>query len=263
MLNEFSKDKVRESFNKAVATYDSVTFLQSEAGEGLIRLLPDQNFKNVLDLGCGTGSLTKRLAKKFSQTKIFGVDIADKMVSYAKRICAIEKNIDFLCADADFLPLADNSNDLVFSNLMLQWLPNIESTLQEICRVLVKDGMLVLSTLGSNSLNELRDSWSRIDGYKHTSNFIGEDKIKNLLDKSNFKIIEFKKNHHYRLFDTLYELMLELKMLGAHNLNCERHKGLVGKNKFKKLEALYEGYRNSCGKLPLSYEVYYIYAIKK
>ena len=236
------KSNIAKSFNKAANVYDKAAILQQEVASNLLDLLNIAKTKPtiILDLGSGTGKMTLELAYLFSKTKVLGVDIAANMVQFAHSHYK-KNNIDFICADADHLPFANNSVDLITSNLMLQWSTNLEATLNEWSRVLEPCGKLFFSTLGPNSLHELRAAWKAVDHYSHVNTFLDKHYLVYYLTKLQFKNIKIKTVSHYRFFNSLRELILELKTLGAHNLQHKRQPGLFGKTNFKILQEHYEG----------------------
>lgn len=259
MFNLLDKTKVASSFNKAVSTYDQFAFLQKLAGTKLLNLInTNLSPQNILDLGCGTGKITQKCTHLFPTTKIYGIDIAEKMISHAQKH-ASHKNLTYICADADYLPFANNSVDLVFSNLMLQWLPNLEITFNELNRVLSRDGSLFFSILGAKSLHELRSSWSEIDHHQHVYNFFTAEQLSHFLANIGFTDIKRKTYTHSREFVTFRDLLLELKMLGTRYSHCGL--GLFGKTKWQQLSKSYEKFRTN-NKLPVTYEIHYFQAKK-
>jgi malonyl-CoA O-methyltransferase len=264
MLNKFNKVQVAKSFNRATKSYNQVNFIQRLVGDKLFQWidnLPTQPLK-IIDIGCGTGILTMRLAHTFSQGKMLGIDIAAGMIKCAHNNFIGVKNLNFHCADADHLPLADKAADLIFSNLMLQWSPDLKTTLIEFWRVLKPEGSLIFTIFGSDSLKELRGAWSKVDNGVHVSHFVNNQELICDLNFAGFKKLKLETAYCNRTFDSVYDIMQELKMLGAHNLHHDRHKGLFGKKKFEQFQAAYNQYRNSHNKLPLTFEIHYVHAIK-
>ncbi|NIV73292.1 MAG: methyltransferase domain-containing protein, partial [Gammaproteobacteria bacterium] len=77
-----------------------------------------------------------------------------------------------VCGDAEAIPLADASVDLAVSSLMLPTCPRPERVLAELHRVLVPGGLLMLASLGPDTLRELRQSWMAVDRHVHVQGFI-------------------------------------------------------------------------------------------
>ena len=143
--------QIKSAFNKASNQYDDCAFLQKEIAQRLNQKLEviSTQPKTVLDLGAGTGLLSKHLIKRFTNAQLISLDFAQ---------FSLQKNPakHKLCADAHQLPLADNSMDIVVSNLMLQWCAKPKQLFAEIHRVLKNNGLVLFSTFGPDTLKELK-----------------------------------------------------------------------------------------------------------
>ena len=256
------KTKIARTFGRAAANYDNVAILQQEAREQLISLLPLFAPKTILDLGSGTGVLSAKLANLFPDANVLGIDIANNMIEFSQTSWQEITNLEFTCADADYLPCAKESIDLAISNLMLQWSVNIKTTLGQLHRAIRPNGKLLFSTLGGNSLHELKNAWSKIDNYMHVNNFSSKNEIIDCLNQLNFKNIQIDTMNYRYFFNSVHELMLQLKILGANNLQSKRRDGLYGKKTFFMLQQYYQEATTNTMQLPATYEVYYVSATK-
>jgi len=124
----------------------------------------------VLDLGAGTGRVTRELKRRYPRALVIALDLAPGMLREARRQPALVAAFERVCADALQLPLADASVDLVFSSLMLQWCEPLGEAIAEVRRVLRPEGFFAFS-LWAPDLNELRQAWSQADGYNHVNHF--------------------------------------------------------------------------------------------
>ncbi|MEO6138746.1 MAG: methyltransferase domain-containing protein [Luteimonas sp.] len=99
----------------------------------------------ILDLGCGTGEITRRLAERYPQAVLLGVDILDSNLMLARRDSAdLGQRVQYAQGDAFALDIADASIDLVVCRHMSQSVPEFPSVLAEITRVLKPGGWLHL-----------------------------------------------------------------------------------------------------------------------
>lgn len=270
------KIKIAHTFSRAAANYDNIALLQQEVREHLINLLPSFTPKTILDLGSGTGILSAKLATLFPNANVSGIDIANNMIEFSRAKWQEIANLEFICADADCLPCNKGSIDLIISNLMLQWSIDIKTTLGQLYQAIKPNGKLLFSTLGNGSLCELKNAWGKIDDYMHVNNFSNKDEIINCLDQLKFKNIQINTINYYYYFNSVRELMLQLKMLGANNLQSKRRNGLYGKKTFALLQKYYREAANSDIlltqnnaeltvtniQIPATYEVYYVSATK-
>jgi len=99
----------------------------------------------ILDLGCGTGEITRRLADLYPQARIVGIDILDSNLALARRdSTAYADRIEYAVGDAFALKHGDAEFDLVVCRHMSQAVPHFDQVLGEIGRVLRSGGWLHL-----------------------------------------------------------------------------------------------------------------------
>jgi len=100
--------------------------------------------KVILELGCGNGYLAKKLLEK-NPKKVILMDISKYNIQFAKeRICY--DRVEFIITDATLSwPISDNSVDIIYSNMMLNEVSNINTPIKEAFRVLKKKGSFIFS----------------------------------------------------------------------------------------------------------------------
>jgi malonyl-CoA O-methyltransferase len=160
------KRLVAGAFSAAAARYDEAAQLQREVGDRLLERLELVRIdpRRILDVGAGTGRYSERLGRRYRRARVVSLDIAPGMLAVARSRTGWFARRGFLCADAECLPLADASVELLFSNLTLQWCTDLDRTFAEFRRVLRPGGLLMFSTLGPDTLKELRASGGRWTG---------------------------------------------------------------------------------------------------
>lgn len=254
------KKRVAQSFGRAAHTYDAVAGLQRAVGEKLLqRLAGDSEVGVVLDLGCGTGYFTQSLQKKFPQAYLLAMDLAEAMLGVTR--ARNPSGLGLLCGDAEYLPLASASVDVIFSSLALQWCHNLPLLFAELNRVLKPGGKLIFSTLGPETLYELKSAWQQVDGYVHVNRFSSRIELRENLQTGNFSLTELSQEFSVLQFANLSDLTRELKALGAHNINRGQAEGLTGRKKIAAFKTAYEFFRRD-NSLPATYDVFYIAAEK-
>lgn len=107
------------------------------------------DFKNGLDVGCASGYMTSLLSQSFPQVNFSGIDVYDKAISFAKKNYP---NISFKVAPAEKIPFKDNFFDLVVCYETIEHVEDPLKSLQEIRRVLRKDGVGIISMDSGNWL---------------------------------------------------------------------------------------------------------------
>jgi len=104
--------------------------------------------ERVLDVGCGTGAVTRLAKEKVGSGAVTGLDLTPGMLAVARSVTPSELGITWQEGNAESLPFPDTSFDVVFCGLSLQLIPNKVTALREMRRVLVPGGRLLLSTPG-------------------------------------------------------------------------------------------------------------------
>ena len=254
------KQHVAAAFSRAASTYDSVAEFQRAVGTRLLSLLPQQQTKSVteqpqhwLDIGCGTGYFCQQLEQRWPSAQGIGLDLAEGMLDVSRQRCP---ELSYICADAEYLPLADNSQDLIFSSLALQWCSDFSGVLSEIKRVLKPGGVLLFSSLADGSLFELRNSWQAVDHAPHVNQFRPLSLYQDLATNSGLTVLDVHCHTHTYYYAKVRELTHELKHLGADHVQAGRAPGLVSRQGFQRLLNAYEGYRQPQG-LPATWRVVY------
>lgn len=255
------KSGIRRNFDGVADGYDQVALLQQVIGERLLERLEAIRLKPalILDLGSGTGRLSMLLSRLYRAARIVQLDLAVNMLIKSRKNNGIEKRQQLLCADAEYLPVADNSADFAFSNLMFQWVSDLDQAFAEIFRALKPGGLLLFSTFGPDSLMELRNSWASVDDYVHVNAFTDMHDVGDALLRAGFTDPVMETETFTLVYDSGQALMRELKMLGAGNVNAGRRRTVTGKGK---LLAMLAEYRSRYGKdgMPATFEAVYGHA---
>lgn len=165
-----------------------------------------------------------------------------------------------VCADAQALPIADASIDLVYSSLCLQWCEDPGLALDEFRRVLRPGGMLLFSTFGPGTLHELRSAFASVDAAPHVSRFVDMHDIGDALLTTGFRDPVLERDDFILTYTDARALMRELRAIGATNADTKRARSLTGKAHLQRVIAAYESFRRE-GVLPATYEVVYAHAL--
>ncbi|MFM1977595.1 MAG: Malonyl-[acyl-carrier protein] O-methyltransferase [Pseudomonadota bacterium] len=272
-IYSIDKSRVRDSFDRAAETYDAAAVLQKFVRtEMLSRLdLVAMQPTRILDAGCGTGHASAALMKKYPKAELVSLDLALGMLrktqsvnaSFANRIKRVfgQAQQNLLCADVEQLPLADASVDMIFSNLAIQWCNDLDAAFAGMHRVLRTDGLLTFSTLGPDTLKELRAA-SKTDAARvSVSRFFDMHDIGDALVRAGFSAPVLDVERVVLTYENAIDVMRDLKAIGAHNAADGRGRGLQGRDFLKKITANYEQFRRE-DKLPATFEVVYGHAWK-
>lgn len=274
----FTKQQVRDAFNQSADTYDAAAILQQEVCKRLLERLDyiKAQPQVILDIGAGTGQGTRGLAQQYPGAQIISLDIADNMLvknrrqlvpvglgNKLKRLVGRPKHsadrYQFVCADAEQLPFADASVDLLFSNLTIQWCTDLKQLFREFRRVLKPGGFLLFTTFGPDTLKELRASWASVSDKVHVNEFTDMHEIGDALYNVQAENPVMDCEPIIVNYATVKDILLELKAVGAHNQNVGRETALTGKNRLQAMFQAYEQFRTADG-YPVTYEVLYGHA---
>ena len=257
------KTAVALSFSRAANTYDAVAKIQQWVVDKLRDQIPfESEIESALDVGCGTGHLTQQLSLKHSPAMIYGLDIADGMLTVAREKAKDLSRQRFICGDAESLPFSNHRFDLIVSSFALQWCPDFSAVLDEFHRVLKPGGRCYFAIPASDTLGELKACWYQVDPHNtHVNSFHGREALLQLARSKTFDIAEFNSEKVTEFYPDLKAITGALKAMGAHNVTTGRAKQLTGKTKIKKLVDQYESYRTQQG-LPVTWDVLFGYLKK-
>lgn len=143
-------------FDSSAESYDSWyeskmgAFVDMVETELAFSLFPHEKGMKVLDVGCGTGNQSIKLARK--GVYVTGIDVSTKMLEIAKQKARDEGlSIDFRLMDAEQLEFEDETFDGAISITAFEFLPEPEKVLKEMLRVVKKGGSVVVGTINRDS----------------------------------------------------------------------------------------------------------------
>jgi len=250
----FDKKDVRKAFSHAVNSYDAMATLQRTVGIDLLKSQNVEEFETILDIGCGTGFLTGELLNSLDCQQLIALDLALPMIKATREKYNAVTKLQYLCADAESLALIDNSVDKVFSNVALQWCQNLAGVFEEIKRILKPQGSLLFSTFGSQTLQELKQAWAKVDNFSHVNEFYNAQQIYTYLETIGYQEIVITEKIYTTHYDSVIALMRELKGIGAHNVMVGRNHNMTGKSKMQVMINYYEKLQIN-NKIPATFEI--------
>lgn len=247
------KPAIRAAFSRSALAYDGVASVQRLLASNLMQGIHPCPHSQVLDVGCGTGYVSRLLLEKNETLRLIALD-------HAYGMCAYSKMPNVICADMEFLPLQAGVVDLYCSSLAWQWASPFQAA-AEAARVMRKNGMLAVATLGPATLHELRQVFDGIDQYQHVLEFRSVDIYRQSLEKAGFVDIRINNQNLKAYEPDLHSVIMGIRTLGAGELTTKRRPGMIGRGTWQRIQASYEEFREAKG-LPLSYDAIYLYARK-
>jgi malonyl-CoA O-methyltransferase len=246
---------VRRTFDRLADLYDGHAALEQEVASRLLdrlefhRLTPQR----IVDLGCGTGQASADLKNRFRKAEVICLDSSHAMLVQLRRRSRVLRRLRAVCADMSALPLADQSSELLFSNLAMQWCPDPVSLFAEFRRVLAPGGMLLFSSFGTGSLRELRAAWAEADGAAQTMEFVDILQVGDGLMAAGFQEPVMDAERITVSYPDIDSLVRELDATGTSRF-------LQGGSSLSEakdsLEKAYEPFRVE-GRYPVTYEIIY------
>ena len=149
-----NKDLIMKRFEKNLANYEKNAFVQKNMAEKLFSLLDKKRYDNILELGCGTGLLTKIIAENLNFAHYTANDIVSGCEKYIKKI---NKDIEFVPSDMeDFIREDKEKYDLIVSNAALQWVENVSVFVENLYDKLNDGGAILFSIFGKDNYKEIQ-----------------------------------------------------------------------------------------------------------
>lgn len=208
------KHNIRTRFDKASSTYDSVAHIQREVAKHLVGKLIEfeDDFvpEIILDLGAGSGYIAEILLPLYPHASFALNELSSQMIKVAQKKFRGKNNFYFIHGDMEegrFI-----NYDLIISNLALQWVNDLQSTLEKFCK---KSKILAFSCLLDGTFNEwegILESYELMSVLrKHPTK---EEMILNCENMKASKIYFEVKDFQVK-FENAYSFMKYLKNLGA------------------------------------------------
>jgi malonyl-CoA O-methyltransferase len=230
---------VRRSFDRASATYDRAAAVQGEIRARLIERLDIVRLEPnaVLDLGSGTGHASRELKRRYPSAQVLALDSSMPMLRQSARQQRLLRRFVPLCADAHRLPLQSQAFDLVLSNLLLEWCHDPDAVFAEVGRVLRPKGLFTFTTLGPDTLKEVRELWRGVDDFTHVHRFIDMHDFGDALVRAGFAEPVMDTERLTVTYPSLAALLDEVRGSGAHNIAEGRPRGLTSRRRGAAVQA--------------------------
>lgn len=269
MAEFIDRARVRRNFRRVAGSYAQADFLAREVDARMqerldyVRLEP----RWIADLGCGPGLSLPGLQARYPQACCLGLDQEAAMLPRDSRpggwrrwFGRSQGAASFAVATAEQLPLAPGRLDLAWANMLLPWLEEPRPLFREVLGSLRVGGLLMFSTLGPDTLRELRGGFR--DGYAHTQRFADMHDLGDMLLESGFADPVVDMEVITLTYADLDTLLADLRGAGAGCAMEDRRRSLAGRGLRQALEAHYETWRRPDGRLPATFEVIYGHAWK-
>ena len=199
---------IKNQFKKSFDKYDQNASIQKESAKILVENIPPKAYSTVLELGSGTGILTKYFSNLHKFEQYYANDLVEKSESCVKKYIPESK---FFCGD--FRKIKFNQTfDLILSNAVFQWCDNLNYVF-DLCKTNLKiNGIFAFSTFSPENYKEIKQLTGLTLEYKT------KDEIISSLEKD-FTILKAEELHREILFDNPLKILAHMKNTGVNSLS--------------------------------------------
>jgi malonyl-CoA O-methyltransferase len=251
----------RRRFERSANSYAHASRLEAEIGARMLERLDYVKLapRRVLDAGSGPARDARALAKRYRKAEVLALDFSQAMLHAGRpRLRFFQRRPPKpVCADLVRLPLAGATIGLVWSNMALHWTADPLAALREFHRVLAPEGLLMFSTLGPDTLTELRSA----AGAARVHSFADMHDLGDMLVAAGFAEPVMDMERLTMVYADGEALLADLRASGQTCALADRARGLAGRRFRATLTENLAALRRA-GKLSVSYEVVYGHAWK-
>jgi len=266
-MGKIDRTKVRKAFDRGSGRYEETVIVQKLVIDRILSNLEEVSLqpvpRRILDVGAGTGMLLRSVRKLYPDAFLAGLDLAPGMGTAAIGSRQTEGDFLYVEGDAEYLPFADGTFDLVVSTSTFQWLPVLERAFSEAMRVLVPGGAFLFALFGEGTLHELRSSYRKAliagnaidkDRFHH---FFTQDEVTRTLQQTGYRAITVENTVEREYYPDVPSLLRSLKGIGAASAASFPSGGLGGRRIIMNMMEFYQRDFSAEGGIPASYEVIY------
>ena len=234
---QLDKRAVAKGFSRAAGQYRSAAVMQAQVANDLLAEHASASAGLLLDLGCASGVMTQALQHSYPSAQQLGLDLSLGMLQVAQQ--QQQATCQWLCGDAEQLPLRAGCLNTVFSSFALQWCERVEAVASELARVAAPNGDLLLAIPVAGTLRELRAAWAEVDTDSHINRFASAARWRSALELAGFSVDQLETREYLESHASVAALMRSIKAVGAHNSQRGRSSSATGRGRIKQLYAAY------------------------
>jgi len=162
---------LKQRFSLAAKTYDKHASPQLKLAKHVMSFLPKTQPTQLLELGAGTGQLTRLLANQFPNSLIHVIDLSEKMIEHGRSLFTDFPQIHWQVADAETFQ-AKTTHPLIISSSALHWVNDLEKTFRTTYNNLDAGGLFAFGFMLKDTLKELQDIRQQVAPNKAQTHFL-------------------------------------------------------------------------------------------
>jgi malonyl-CoA O-methyltransferase len=249
----------RRRFDRAARTYARAARLEAEVGARMLERLDYVKLEPRRVLDAGSGPPQRALGRRYRGAEVIALDFSLGMLQAGAGWRDFFRKTNRICGDITRLPVAAGAIDLVWSNMALHWAADPLAALREFHRVIAVGGLLMFSTLGPDTLAELR----AVAGAGRVHRFADMHDVGDMLVAAGFADPVMDMERLRIEYPGGEALIADLRASGQTHAGAERARGLAGARFRARLaDGLAAQIAHPGGKLAVSFEVVYGHAWK-
>jgi malonyl-CoA O-methyltransferase len=222
----------RRRFERAAKTYEGASRLEAEVGARMLERLEYLKIAPRRILDAASGPPRRALGKLYPKADVIALDFSFEMLR-PRGLAFFRKNPLSICADLEQLPIAPGAIDFVWCNMALHWLSDPLPAFKEFARVLAPEGLLMFSTLGPDTLKELRAA----AGAARVHAFIDMHDLGDMLLAAGFGAPVMDMEMLGFTYKDSGALLVDLRESGQTSARADRPRGLSGRRFGERLRA--------------------------
>lgn len=248
---------VAARFSASASTYDRYAAVHLEAAERVITLTKTiPRFKNIGEIGCGTGILTEKLHHLYPTVPLYTFDISEGMIKQARKRLNASNNINWIVGNINDLH-PTTWCDLLVSSSTLQWMVPLDKTFQSVAQLLVDNGHFVFALMIKGTFAELHRARHVIAPDKQVLSQLPDfQEVSQALTKTGFNICHNERKNIQVYYNSASEFLRTIHLQGVTGGAVSRSDTLLNRRELHDLIEYYNtNYRKKSNQVYATYSL--------
>ncbi|WP_128895149.1 malonyl-ACP O-methyltransferase BioC [Longirhabdus pacifica] len=272
-----NKHQVRLHFDKNAYQYEQYASLQEQMAQRLVHTVLSQRdatqIHHILEIGSGTGLLTRKLLQYFPHAIITAIDISSHMIEQAQASLskAQRARVHFICEDAEHMESIQNqwstldphhdNVDLIISNASFQWFNEPKKTIGRYIHQFLDQGLFAFSTFGPRTFHEMHHAFEvaeQIEGrnaQRRGQPFVSLPYWDEVMTAHHGVKLALHTREEKQYFKSVLDFLRSIQRIGASSANSSSQQAYLSKALLKSMTAQYESLYTTSHGIEATYEI--------